>query len=169
MFYSFLSIKTEIILSRKLISRPIAINKSPWFQGQVGIKLLLNLIIIYQKLANFKQKKNIYDNRLDSVIFSMKMMRRIDENIMQRVNFEFLEMQKRNIPTDRTQRADQKNCLFVIFTPRVMVIKVSKIDHFSLFLMMTAKIQFQFGRNIKVYLTNGNSKAYWSGINHNIF
>ena len=51
-------------------------------------------------------------------------MRRIDENIIQSVNFEFLEIQKRKIPTDRNQRLDERNCLFVMFTPRVMVIKM---------------------------------------------
>ena len=42
-------------------------------------------------------------------------------------------MQKRNIPTDRAQRIDEKNgiiFLAIMFTPRVKVIKMSKIAHF---------------------------------------
>ena len=34
-----------------------------------------------------------------------------------------------NIPTDRTQKVDEKNgviCLVIMFTPRVMVIKMSR-------------------------------------------
>ena len=41
------------------------------------------------------------------------------------LNFEGLEMQKWNIPTDIIQRVDEKDgviCLVIIFTPRVIVI-----------------------------------------------
>ena len=43
---------------------------------------------------------------------------------------------------DEAQRKDEKNgviCLVVMFTPRVMVIKMSKITHFLYFLLITAK------------------------------
>ena len=43
---------------------------------------------------------------------------------------------------DEAQRVDEKNgviCLVVMFTPRVMVIKMSKITHFLYFLLITAK------------------------------
>ena len=43
---------------------------------------------------------------------------------------------------DEAQRVDEKNgviCLVVMFTPRVMVIKMSKIAHFLYFLLITAK------------------------------
>ena len=43
---------------------------------------------------------------------------------------------------DRAQRENEKNgatCLFIIFTCRVMVIKMSKIAHFLYFLLMTKK------------------------------
>ena len=52
---------------------------------------------------------------------------------------------------DSAQRVDEKNgaiCLVIIFTPRVMVIKMSKMAHFLYFLQMTAKNQLQFGHNI---------------------
>ena len=66
-----------------------------------------------------------------------------------------LEMQYWNIPTDIAQRVDGKNvviCLVIMFTPRVMVIKWSKMVHFLYFLLMPAKIKSQFGQNIYVYL-----------------
>ena len=43
------------------------------------------------------------------------------------LNFEDLEMQKWNIPTDEAQRVDEKNSaisLVIMFTPRVMVSKI---------------------------------------------
>ena len=43
---------------------------------------------------------------------------------------------------DRAQRAYEKNGvirLVIMFTPRVMVIKMSKIAHFLYFLLITAK------------------------------
>ena len=56
-----------------------------------------------------------------------------DQNIMQRgdskkLNFDGLEMQKCNIPTDRAQRAEEKNgviCLVIMVISRVMIIKMS--------------------------------------------
>lgn len=53
-----------------------------------------------------------------------------------------MEMQKWNIATDRTERVDEKNgviCQFIMFTPRVIVIKMSEMSHFLYFLQMTAK------------------------------
>ena len=41
-----------------------------------------------------------------------------------------LGMQKWNIPMDRAQRVDEKNrviCVIIMFTPRVMVIKMSRM------------------------------------------
>ena len=52
------------------------------------------------------------------------------------LNFEGLQMQKWNIPTDRAQRAYEKNgiiCLVMVFTSRLMVIKMIKNSSFSLF------------------------------------
>ena len=45
-------------------------------------------------------------------------------------SFEALALQKRNIPADRAQRLAEKNgaiCLFIMFTLRDMVIKMSKM------------------------------------------
>ena len=55
------------------------------------------------------------------------------------MNFDGLKMQKGNIPMDRAQRVDEKNgviCL-VMFTPGVIVIKMSKMAHFLYFLLIT--------------------------------
>ena len=48
-------------------------------------------------------------------------------------NFEGLEIQKWNTSMDRAQRVDEKNgviCVVTLFTPGVMVIKMSKIFKF---------------------------------------
>ena len=53
----------------------------------------------------------------------------VDENIMQNgnpmgLNFDRLEMQKRNIPIDRAQTVYEKNgaiCLVIIFSPGVKI------------------------------------------------
>ena len=59
------------------------------------------------------------------------------------LDFEGLEIQrKKNIPTDKAQRVDEKDwviCLFTMFTHEVMVIKMSKITHFLHFLLITPK------------------------------
>ena len=51
---------------------------------------------------------------------------------------------------DRAQRADKRNGAIhlVMFTARIMVIKMSKMADFMYFLLDTAKYQFQFGRDI---------------------
>ena len=48
------------------------------------------------------------------------------------------------------QRVDEKNGVNrqVMFTPRVMVIKMSKMAHFMYFLLDTAKYESQFGQDI---------------------
>ena len=63
------------------------------------------------------------------------------------LNFERIEMQKWNIPTDRAERVDGQNgviCLVIMFTLRVMVIKMSKMAHFLYFQLIPAKNQSQF-------------------------
>ena len=55
------------------------------------------------------------------------------------------------MPGNTAQKVDEKNgiiCLVVIFTPSIMVIKMSKISHFLHFLLITAKHQSQFGEKI---------------------
>ena len=60
----------------------------------------------------------------------------------------------KNILTDRAQRVDEKNGVIhlFMFTPRVMVIKISKKAHFMYFLLDTAKYQSQFGQDISIHL-----------------
>ena len=53
-----------------------------------------------------------------------------------KLNFEDLEMKKWNITTSRAQRVDEKNgviCLVIMFTPAVIVIKLSKMVNFFIF------------------------------------
>ena len=55
------------------------------------------------------------------------------------MSFDGLKMQKWKIPIDRAQRVDERNgviCL-VMFTPGVMVIKISKMAHFLYFPLIT--------------------------------
>ena len=50
-----------------------------------------------------------------------------------KLNFEGLVLQKYYIPTNSAQEVDENNrviCLIIMFTPRVMVTKMSKISHF---------------------------------------
>ena len=51
------------------------------------------------------------------------------------------ELQKGNISVYRTQRAVEKNYVIrlVLFTPKVMVIRMSKMAHFMYFLLNTEK------------------------------
>ena len=70
------------------------------------------------------------------------------EHYARRIKFEGLEIQKENMPIGRNQRVDEKNgiiCFVIMFTPSVIVIKISKMAHFFYFLtaknfyLMTAK------------------------------
>ena len=73
------------------------------------------------------------------------------------LNFEDLEMQKWNIPTNKAQRDGKKGviCLVIMFTPWVMIIKMSKMVHFFFYFpLMLAKNQSQFGQNIYGHLEN---------------
>ena len=57
-----------------------------------------------------------------------------------KLNLEGLEMRKENMPTDKTRKVDEKmGHLLSCYTPRVMVIKMSKMFHFLYFLLMRAK------------------------------
>ena len=58
-----------------------------------------------------------------------------------KLNFEGLGMQRWNEPTDKAKRVDEKNvfiCLVIMFTSRVMVIKISSNGSFLYFLVTTA-------------------------------
>ena len=108
------------------------------------------------------QKKSIYVNRLESVIFSACncVVYRPELNTKDggcvcvcrggggvKLNFEDLEMQKWNIPTNKAQRVNEKNgviYLAITFTPRVVVIEMLRMAHFLYFLLIAAKTQSQF-------------------------
>ena len=63
------------------------------------------------------------------------------------LNFEGLEMKKWNIPTDRAQRKDRKKWVsfpVIMFTPQVIVIKMSKMTHFLYFRLIPPKSQSQY-------------------------
>ena len=59
-----------------------------------------------------------------------------------KLNFEGPGIQRWNKPTDRDQKVDKKNvfiCLVIMFTSRVIVIKMSNNGSFLYFLLITAK------------------------------
>ena len=66
------------------------------------------------------------------------------------LNFEGLETQNQNKPMGRVQRVEEKNrviCLFIMFNPGVMVIKMSKTaDFFDLLLMIAKKKIVSLGK-----------------------
>ena len=65
------------------------------------------------------------------------------------LNFEDLEMKNWNIPMDKTQRVDEKNgvnCLVIIFTSRVMVMKMSKMVHFCIFCWCQKRISLSLDK-----------------------
>ena len=70
------------------------------------------------------------------------------------LNFEGLQMQKRNISADNAQRLETKTgviCLVVMFFLGFMVIKMSKKTYFLCFLLMTAKISPSFSKILKSF------------------
>ena len=61
------------------------------------------------------------------------------------LNFEGPGMQNLNTPTNRTQRVDEQNeviCVDIMFTPGVVVIKMSKMAHFCSKQMLLWQIVF---------------------------
>ena len=75
-----------------------------------------------------------------------------DQNLLEHGYFTELKLSFKiqNILTDRAHREDEKNGVIrlVMFTPTVMVIKISKMAHFMYFLLDTAKCQAQFRQDI---------------------
>ena len=66
-----------------------------------------------------------------------------------KLNFEIFEMQKWNIPTDKTQRVDEKNGV-ICFTRRVIVIRMSKMTpFFCIFCWWRQKISHSLGKIFK--------------------
>ena len=80
-----------------------------------------------------------------------------DQSIIQiwkpmELNFEGLKMQKWDVPMDSAQRVDKKSgiiSLFIMFTLRVMVIKMSKMSHFFVSSDDDSKKSFSLGKTMK--------------------
>ena len=116
--------------------------------------------VICQKLAQFMWKNDIYLRGLKvsslacNCVFYRPENRKGNPMVL---TFKVFEMQKWNKPTHRGQKVGEKNmvmCLVIMFTTRVMVIKMSKIAQFLYFLLMIAENQLQFRQNIYVHLKN---------------
>ena len=56
------------------------------------------------------------------------------------LDYDGLKIQKLNIRMDRAQRVDMENGIIglIMFTVRILTIKMSKISHFLCFLLITA-------------------------------
>ena len=81
------------------------------------------------------------------------------------LNFEDLEMQKWNIPSNKAEGADEKNgviCLVIKLTSGVMAIKMSKMVIFCIFCLWQQKISHSMGNRFKcswkIFL---NSSRQW--------
>ena len=80
------------------------------------------------------------------------------------LNFEGLEMQKRNIPMGRVQRLPEKNwviCLVILFTSKVIVIEISKIVHFFVFFDDGSKCLSASERSHLALSKNGIVSRLW--------
>ena len=86
-----------------------------------------------------------------------------EEVVDKKLIFEGFDMQKHTIPTDGDQKVDEKNgviCVVIMFTAEVVIIKVLKMAPFSYFLLMTAKLQSQFGHSKCMWKISLNS--FWN-------
>ena len=84
-------------------------------------------------------------------------------------NVKVLAMQIWNVPTDRAQRLDEKNgviSLFIKFTPRVTVIKMSKTTHLVFSADDSKKFSHRYGKMLSaserpsLFLLQ-NAMDYW--------
>ena len=86
------------------------------------------------------------------------------------MNFDGLKFQKWNITMDRAQRLHEKNSVIflLMFTPEVMLIKMSKIVHILYFPLITV---FFFLACSVIFLILLLSKGYLTPmhINHTVF
>ena len=105
-------------------------------------------------LANFLQTKHLYVKRLESVVFSTEMYI-LQARTYQKVGPPGTEIKYLKFKTEIYQRIELKEQMrkmgvirLVRFTPRVMVIKMSKMAHFMYSLLDTTKNQSQFGQDI---------------------
>ena len=99
------------------------------------INLYLSLIVQWLR----SQKICLNENKTELVIFSPN-RKQITKHLNFRISGQKIEISNRVIG------------LVIIFTPGVIVIKMSKMAHFLYFLKTSTKDQSQFGENIQVHL-----------------
>ena len=121
---------------------------SPWDQGQIGIKWETKYAI-YQKLTFFFVEKG-YPWEQAWKCACKFVFYRLEHNAKggSPCNWILKVLKWKNgiKSNGLTQIVNETNgiiCLVIMFTPRVIVIKMSKIVHFLYFLLMTAKKQSQ--------------------------
>ena len=117
-------------------------------------------MIILDNTPLFTWEEQRCINRLESVIFSTEMFILQTRTYCKVGNqwdwqFKFLKCKNEIITTDRAQRVDEKNdviCL-VMFTSKVMVIRMSKMAHLMNFYLNTEKNRPSLGK----WVTNLNA------------
>ena len=116
-------------------------SRPNWYQiGNKKCYLPPKLLIFFRNLRYLCQQTGKCLLRHLNVYFRV-------QNILQKgdpieLNFEDLETQKWNLPTDRAQKLVEKNWaiyLIIMFTPTVMTIRMSKVAHFLYLLLMAAE------------------------------
>ena len=114
--------------------------------GPSGIKLGTKNVIYHQSYQFSLEKRYLCQQTGKCLLRHLNLYFRV-QNILQKgdpieLNFEDLETQKWNIPTDRAQKLVEKNWaiyLIIMFTPTVMTIRMLKVAHFLYFLLMAAE------------------------------
>ena len=113
-------------------------------------------MIILDNTPLFTWEEQRCINRLESVIFSTEMFILQTRTYCKVGNqwdwhFKFLKCKNEIIITDRAQRVDEKNdviCL-VMFTSKVMVIRMSKMAHLMNFYLNTEKNRPSLGKWVR--------------------
>ena len=104
---------------------------SPWNQGQIGNKTCC--ILKVGKFSVIKGYLSMFTGFKVSTVACKCVFYRPEHNAkgyLMGLNFEVLQIQKWNIPTDRAEIVDEKNgviYLFIMLSHKFMVIKISKI------------------------------------------
>ena len=122
-------------------------------------------MIILDNTPPFTWEEQRCINRLESVIFSTEMFILQTRTYCKVGNqwdwhFKFLKCKNEIITTDRAQRVDEKNdviCL-VMFTSKVMVIRMSKMAHLMNFYLNTEKNRPSLGKWVRNL--NASERSY---------
>ena len=156
-----------------LLAQPHLITRSDitfllyslWDRGQIGTKLGWKYVI-YQKVTTFCRIRIFMSTGLKILFFLCKCVyyrpqHNAKGDTMER-NFEGLEIQKWNKPTERAKTVNEGNgviCLVLMFTLGVKHIKMLKMVHVLYFMLITAK-NHSLGKVFK-FIFKIVSSSFW--------